>query len=128
MATAETSEKTQNAEGEKRASAEDNLNCGSDTLRTRDQLAPITGFPVRLGESDVLQEKASSANETLLKDLGATLARTRKESKQDKSAALPCNMTVTAVSLRIFSCFASVTCNPNFLPSLSVTVYVFSTV
>jgi hypothetical protein len=79
MATAETSEKTQDAEGAKRASTEDNLNCGSDTFRNRDQLAPITGLTDRLGESDVLQEKASSANETPLNDLSAKLARTQKE-------------------------------------------------
>ena len=76
MATAETSEETQDAEGAKRASAKDNSNCGNDTLRNRDQLAPFTSLPVRLGESDVLHENASSANKILLNDLGATLART----------------------------------------------------
>ncbi|MDA9274628.1 hypothetical protein N9Q06_01155 [bacterium] len=109
MATAETSDKTQDAEGAKRASAEDNSNCGSDTFRNRDKLALITGLHVRLGESDAQQEKAPSANTTRLNDLGAMLARPRHGSKQDKSTALPCNMAVTVVLVLIFSCFISIT-------------------
>jgi hypothetical protein len=109
MATAETSEETQDAEGAKRASVKDNSNCGSDTLRNRDQLAPITGLPVRLDESDALQEKAFSANKAPLNNLSATLARPQKESKPHKSTGLPCNMAVTVVLVRIFSCFTSIT-------------------
>ena len=61
---AETLEKTQNAESAKRASVENNLDCGSDTLRNHNHLALIAGLPVRFRESDGWKEIALASNDT----------------------------------------------------------------
>ena len=59
-----------------RASAENDLDCGSDALRDRDHLALIAGLPVRFRESDGWSIKQPATLTTRKKDCGTTLMRT----------------------------------------------------
>jgi hypothetical protein len=77
---AETLEKTQNAESAKRASAENDLDCGSDALRDRDHLALIAVLPVRFRESDGRSDKQPATLTTRKKDRGTALMRPRNDS------------------------------------------------
>jgi hypothetical protein len=60
------------AKSPERASAENNLDCGSDTLRNRDHLALIAGLPVRFRESDGRSIKQPATLTTRNKGRSAT--------------------------------------------------------
>jgi len=75
-----TLEETRKAKSPERASAENNLDCGSDALRNRNHLALIAVLPVRFRESDGRSVKQPATLTTRKKDRGTAIMRTRNDS------------------------------------------------
>jgi hypothetical protein len=65
-------EETRKAKSPERASAGNNLDCGSDALRNRNHLALIAGMPVRFRESDGWSIKQPATLTTHKKDRRTT--------------------------------------------------------